>query len=94
MQFNYRNTTADYLRNFINNGSANNLQIKLNTYANRLIISNNNQVSAVSVVSNGVSEIYYVGCSVILAGGVIKSTQLIQVSGIGAQEDLDTAGIP
>ena len=74
MQLNYRNTTADYLRNFIINEKISNIVIKVNTYANRLIISNENQIAAVSVVSEGVSEIYYVKCSVIMAGGVVKST--------------------
>ena len=71
MNKNTRNTTADYMREAINKGEINNLQIKVNTTANRLLITNDNLIGGVSVLSNGKSEIYYVKYSVVLAARVI-----------------------
>ena len=94
MEKNIRNTTADYIRNHIDKGEVPNLTVQVKTLVNRLIITENNQIGAVSVVHNGVPKIYNVRCSVLLAGGAIKSTQLLQVSGIGASDELKAAGIP
>ena len=94
MNYGTRNTTADYIRNAISRGEVPNLTVQVRSTVNRLIISDSNQISGVSVLNNGVPEIYTVRCSVLVSAGAIKSTQLLQVSGIGSQSELKEAGIP
>ncbi len=89
-----RNTTADYIRNAKTRGEVPNLTVQVRSLVNRLILSDENKVSAVSVIHKGQPEVYNVACSVLLAAGTIKSTQLLQVSGIGKREDIRNAGVP
>lgn len=94
MSSNIRNTTADYIRNAWFRGEVPNLKVQVRSTVNRLILSEDNKISAVSVNNNGVPEIYFVKCAVLLSAGAIKSTQLLQVSGIGATSELKAAGVP
>jgi choline dehydrogenase len=94
MDKNTRNTTADYMRIAMGNGEVPNLIVQVKSYVNRLIFNEHNQVAAVSVSNDGVNEIYYIRGSAILAAGTIKSSQLLQVSGVGDSSELFAAGIP
>lgn len=72
-----------------------NLFVMLNTTATKVLINNSTkQVYGVEYVQNGQKGTVYVNKEVILSGGAINSPQLLLLSGIGPQDDLQKVEIP
>lgn len=72
--------------------SRKNLEIIANCHANRVVFEGRRAIG-VEVVRKGEPEILRAEREVILASGVVGSPQLLQLSGIGAADDLSHLGI-
>jgi choline dehydrogenase len=70
-----------------------NLQVRINTLTHRLLLENGRCVGVRAQFNDGVEEIR---CEreVILCAGAFNSPQLLQLSGIGAPQDLEPHAIP
>jgi choline dehydrogenase len=83
-------TVARFLRPAM---SRPNLQVRINTLTHRLLLENGRCVGVRAQFNDGVEEIR---CEreVILCAGAFNSPQLLQLSGIGAPQDLEPHAIP
>ncbi len=82
-------TVARYLRPAM---ARPNLEVRINTLAHQLLVENDRCVG-VRVESAGAVEELRCEREVILSAGTFNSPQLLQLSGIGAPEDLEPHGI-
>ena len=69
-----------------------NLRILTNAYVEKLIIQNN-KCLGVEMTQKGTTVVMRSNCEVIVSAGAINSPQLLEISGIGAENVLRKAGI-
>ncbi|XP_050443713.1 glucose dehydrogenase [FAD, quinone]-like isoform X3 [Adelges cooleyi] len=85
---------SSYIRPHLNR---NNLKVKINRYVTKLLVNPDKKtVYGVEYVDTNYNKTYKLIAKkeVILSGGIIGSTQLLLMSGIGPEEDLKRLGIP
>jgi choline dehydrogenase len=82
-------TVARFLRPAMSRA---NLEVRINTLAHELLVENG-RCMGVRVESQGIIEELRCAGEVILSAGAFNSPQLLQLSGIGAPEDLEPHGI-
>ncbi|XP_057654062.1 glucose dehydrogenase [FAD, quinone]-like [Diorhabda carinulata] len=74
-----------------------NLKVTLNAYTSKIIFSNKNGIptaTSVQFIKGGRVYNAYASKEVILSAGPIGSPQLLMLSGVGPQEDLENLNIP
>lgn len=80
-------------RNFLAPATKHGIDVRTNSMVQRLLVEKN-RVVGVEVLRAGVVEEVFARKEVLLCAGTINSTRLLQLSGIGDAEHLQSVGIP
>ncbi|CAH1099420.1 unnamed protein product [Psylliodes chrysocephalus] len=91
INFNKRQDTGSLFIKPIENKK--NLQISLNSFVIKIIISDNKAVG-VEFIKDGIRYQAFARKEVIICAGAVNSAQLLMLSGIGPRNDLEKLGIP